>query len=100
MAANHRFAAGDFGGKCERGFPLSQKNNDQPESRRRAPAARKGVPVADAKRRGGSRAGPHANFPHIKNLLQFMAPSGNRFDGVDEGTRTPNHRNHNPVLCR
>lgn len=21
-------------------------------------------------------------------------------DGVDEGTRTPNHRNHNPVLCR
>ena len=47
MAANLRFAARDFGGKCERGTPLSQKSNDQSESRRRAPEARKEVPIPE-----------------------------------------------------
>ena len=31
-------------------------------------------------------------FPVLRPPLEPL-------DGVDEGTRTPNHRNHNPVLC-
>ena len=79
MAANLWFAAGDFGGMCERGdSPLSQDGNDQSELARRAPKARKGVSIAGAKRRADPGRGPKSKQNYDRKLFRIMAPSGVR----------------------
>ena len=108
MAANRRFAAGDFGGKCERGLPPFTINNNRIGTRRRAPKVHKGVSIPEpgaagsrvprpqplllrglraalaalrkpgAKRRAVSGRGPKATKTHGSDQHSTMAPSGDR----------------------
>ena len=47
MAVNLRFAARDFGGKCERGLPPFTISNNRIGTRRRAPKVHKGVVIPE-----------------------------------------------------
>ena len=108
MAANRRFAAGDFGGKCERGLPPFTINNNRIGTRRRAPKVHKGVSIPEpgaagsrvprpqplllrglraalaalrkpgAKRRAISGRGPNEIKTHGSDQHSTMAPPGDR----------------------
>ncbi len=45
------------------------------------------------------QAGASPGWGQVPTRSTGRFPFGEPLDGVDEGTRTPNHRNHNPVLC-
>ena len=74
MAANRRFAAGDFGGKCERGLPPFTINNDHSElaaARRQRRARELLVPARSAGRFG---RGAHLPTPLRRTTRQNQAP--------------------------
>ena len=74
MAANRRFAAGDFGGKCERGLPPFTISNDHSElaaARRQRRARELRVPARSAGRFG---RGAHLQTPLRRTTRENQAP--------------------------
>ena len=79
MAANLWFAAGDFGGMCERGdSPLSQLVTTNRNSPKCASGAR-GSFDCGAKRRAVRKGGSPPTRPHLVSLPGSDAPLPNRF---------------------
>ena len=94
MAANRRFAAGDFGGKCERGLPPFTINNDQSElaaARRQRRAREFRLPARSAGRSGrGAHLQTHLRRINHQNQpppFRTARPKG----GSPPNTPTTNH---------
>ena len=87
MAANRRFAAGDFGGKCERGLPPFTKTvTTNRNSPKRAPA-RDGVAIARREAPGGSEGGLTPKHTHDEPQARIRRPPSGPLDLVPTGGR-------------
>ena len=91
MAANRRFAADHFGGKCG-GYPLSQKQQRPIGTRRRAPpAARKGVSIPEPGAAGSRVPRPQPLLLRgLRAAPAALRKSGAKRRAVRKGGSPPN----------
>ena len=101
MAANRRFAAGDFGGKCERGLPPFTINNDQSElaaARRQRRAREFRFPSQEGLGVGSPDPSPSCSGVSVRLSPHFGNPArsaGRPSDGAAKLSQLPNPNNFN-----